>query len=457
MPLASFFFFRTDSSRNRIRPLVATLAYQLALNIPEARESISSAIEHDPLVFDRSFESQFTHLVIEPLRRLGHGSVSGNANAVQYPIVFIIDGLDECNERSAQTTVIRSIASLLESAKLPILFLVASRPENHLAMVFNSNKVHRILCRLALDHKYLPENDIRLFLQDKFAEIKETHPLADLIDPLWPVQDDIERLVKKSSGQFIYASVVVNFLSSANQNPAQRLKIVQGLQPAGKDTPFAQLDALYRHIFSTVGDLQSALRVLAYSILAEEEYTNVIERILHLPDGAVRVALADLASVLMCKNFVIKYLHASIPDFLLDPVRSQEYYISPAYWNAEFACHWYQEYKLGQFTILLLDLHIILMRITGRVGWIARVIKHLRNASPTPELRRHILHFQPTSSQMNLLFSALYRREVKELFIYLSAIEEMVRIILSLREIWNASLSTCIRHLKIIRKRTTTH
>ncbi len=101
--------------------------------------------------------------------------------------------------------------------------------------------------------KYLPDVDILRFLKDKFVEIKETHPLADMIDPRWPAEQDIHKLVAKSSGQFIYASVVIKFLSSPSQHPAQRLEIVQGLQPAGNDTPFAQLDALYRHIFSTVG------------------------------------------------------------------------------------------------------------------------------------------------------------------------------------------------------------
>ncbi|KAF8966225.1 hypothetical protein BDZ97DRAFT_1658024, partial [Flammula alnicola] len=31
LSIASFFFFRTDSTRNSIQPLIATLAYQLAL------------------------------------------------------------------------------------------------------------------------------------------------------------------------------------------------------------------------------------------------------------------------------------------------------------------------------------------------------------------------------------------------------------------------------------------
>lgn len=353
VPLASFFFFRTDSTRNRIKPLVATLAYQLALNVPEAREAISSAIEHDPLVFDRSFESQFISLVMDPLRKLGY--FTPNADTPEHPLVFVIDGLDECVDRKVQEMIVRNIAKLLGDTKLPILFLVASRPENHLMMVFNSRTVDRLLTRLALDDTYLPDADILRFLKDKFVEIKETHPLADMIDPRWPAEEDIHKLVAKSSGQFIYASVVIKFLSSPSQHPAQRLEIVQGLQPVGNDTPFAQLDALYRHIFSTVDDLQGALRVLAYSILAGETYTNVIERILHLSEGAVRIALADLTSVLVCQNFVIKYLHASLPDFLLDPLRSQEYYINPAKWHTEFARHWFSEYKLGAPTIAPFD------------------------------------------------------------------------------------------------------
>ncbi len=64
---------------------------------------------------------------------------------------------------------------------------------------------------------------------------------------------------------------------------------------------------------------------------------------------------------------------------------------------------------------------------TGRVGWIARLQTHLRNAIPTPELRKEILQFQPTLSQINFLLSnSSASSQIYELFQFLDAVEDLV-------------------------------
>ncbi|KAF8959316.1 hypothetical protein BDZ97DRAFT_1610639, partial [Flammula alnicola] len=248
LPLATFFFFRTDPTRNTSKPLVATLAYQLAINFPLTRKIIVEALDRDPLVFGRSFESQLKALIIEPLLQIRQQSDS-SANLTS-PFLIILDGLDECDGRDVQTNIIHAISDALRDTGLPLVCLIASRPEQQINMAFDSRKVTNIVTRLPLDNTYLPDEDIRLFLNDKFAEIKESHPFKHLIDSSWPPKDVAENIVEKSSGQFIYASVVINFVSSSRHHPVQRLEIVRGIRPARLDTPFAQLDALYMHIFS---------------------------------------------------------------------------------------------------------------------------------------------------------------------------------------------------------------
>ena len=68
--LASFFFFRWDSKRNTMMPLVATIAYCVARIIPGARELINTTIETDPLIFSCSVEVQFITLVMKPVQFL---------------------------------------------------------------------------------------------------------------------------------------------------------------------------------------------------------------------------------------------------------------------------------------------------------------------------------------------------------------------------------------------------
>ena len=42
---ASFFFSRNNPSCSTIKPLIATIAYQITLNLPDARDAILGAIE----------------------------------------------------------------------------------------------------------------------------------------------------------------------------------------------------------------------------------------------------------------------------------------------------------------------------------------------------------------------------------------------------------------------------
>jgi hypothetical protein len=103
-----------------------------------------------------------------------------------------------------------------------MLFLVVSRPEQTIRDTFNAEP----LCstkRLALDDSYRPDDDIKLFLQSRFDEIKQNHPWRDLLPPEWPSDSDLDRLVKKSSVQFIYASTVMKYLDSPYHRPLHHL------------------------------------------------------------------------------------------------------------------------------------------------------------------------------------------------------------------------------------------
>ena len=55
--LASFFFSRNDPSRSTANPLITTIAYQITLNLPNVRNAVLEAIEHDPLMTHLSFPS----------------------------------------------------------------------------------------------------------------------------------------------------------------------------------------------------------------------------------------------------------------------------------------------------------------------------------------------------------------------------------------------------------------
>jgi hypothetical protein len=326
--LASFFFSRNDPSRNNVNPLIATIAYQIILNIPQVRDTILGAIEHDPLIFSKSLAVQFKSLVVAPLQPLAE---AGHFNQPTSRRLIIIDGLDECSDPKVQRNIVEVIANAQRQHRLPLIFLFASRPEQHISLAFSTGILPNVTTRIALDESYLPNKDIQLFLTDKFQEIKSTHRLRAYIPPQWPLPDILNQLVRKSSGQFIYASTVIHYVSSIRHKPTDRLDIVLGIRPPQKDLPFAELDALYMHILASVENIEPILDILTVVFFSHYRLSlGELENFLSLQTGDVELYLGDLSSLVSIGPYQeVKILHASLTDFLMDPTRSKELWINP--------------------------------------------------------------------------------------------------------------------------------
>ncbi len=177
--VASFFFFRADSSRNTIDPVVATLAYQIIQLIPETKKYIVETIETNPLIFEHTLEAQLDLLIVRPLCLL-----QGSNHALN--LLLIIDGVDECDGETTQMDIIRTVAKILRFRNVPLIVLFGSRRENQLQMAFNSREMTAILNPIPLDDNYQAEEDILRFLNDSFDEIKQTHPDGGSLGTAWP-------------------------------------------------------------------------------------------------------------------------------------------------------------------------------------------------------------------------------------------------------------------------------
>ncbi|KAF8965444.1 hypothetical protein BDZ97DRAFT_782800 [Flammula alnicola] len=121
----------------------------------------------------------------------------------------------------------------------PLFFLIASRPEIHIRDAFNEPFHNSFTLRIVLDDAYRPDADIKLFLESRFRDIKQKHSSLSQLQPPWPSEPDIARLVQKSSGQFIYASTVMKYIDSQYYWPPDRLNVIFGLSAPGDDIPFA--------------------------------------------------------------------------------------------------------------------------------------------------------------------------------------------------------------------------
>jgi hypothetical protein len=330
--LANFFFSRSDPARSNSKSLITTISYQIAINIPGTREKVVAAIDRDPLIFQRSLEAQATAFIIEPLRE---PLEAGYFNAPTSRRLIIIDGLDECDPPAVQSSILEVISLLFRDYRLPLLVLVASRPERHLTHSFSTGSLPELHTTLALDDTYKPDDDIRLFLADNFRQVKATHPMKRHLDPSWPSDDVLSSLVKKSSGQFIYASTVVKYVSSIRHQPANRLNIILGIRPPRhvREMPFGELDALYTHIFASVEDMETVLLIVGTRLLSSSRYplmdAEALEDFFLLNRGDIEMLMGDLSSVITVSDIYpyLHMLHASLGDFLLDAARSKKFYI----------------------------------------------------------------------------------------------------------------------------------
>ena len=345
--LGSFFFSRNAPLQCSSERLFASIAYRMIQSILAIRGLILSAIEDD-LVFEKSLESQFLALIAHPLSSLLEAGTNGLET---FPPLIIIDGLDECMD-DTRREIIDVLVRVTKRCELPLIFLVTSRPEQDIVLAMDSVKVD--LARIPLDTEYWSNNDIEYYLCDKISEIRNTHPLRSTLPPSWPSDDDIQTLVFKSSGQFIYISTAVKYFSSSRHRPTWRLDVILGVIPPGpSDLPFAQLDALYRFIVNSTENPRLTARILTAVIFFSYQLPEVVDYVLSLELGDSRLLLSDLGAVVSMTergaDTQVKILHASLGDFLDDPARAGALYMNPGLIRADISrklLHFIQQPKL---------------------------------------------------------------------------------------------------------------
>ncbi|KAF8802680.1 hypothetical protein BYT27DRAFT_6753765 [Phlegmacium glaucopus] len=419
--LASFFFSRTAEGRNNGKKLIPTIAYQIAISFPTTREHIEQAVESDPSLVDKSLEAQIQSLIVQPLQ-LAYEAIPSE----QPPRLIIIDGLDECHDPKVQIHILHVLSEILRQNNLSLALFIASRPEHHLCAAFDMGHLNLLSTRLHLDDSFHPDDDIRQFLVDKFDDMKREHPFRSHIPDSWPSPDVIYNLVRKSSGQFIFASTVVRFVGSIHDLPGERLDIILGLSAQDEDSPFGELDALYSHIFSSVKGLKSALRILAFKMnegtnlnigttlnprFFETQAVFTIEQFLLLKEGEMRYCLANLDLVLIQvidDGCDLRFLHASLQDFLVDRSRSGRFHIDKEHAHADIAICYMKYYTMHKDRKNNIDL------------W-ACLSQHLRAAAPTDELRQEILQFDIMSAAMQKHY-VLYKRRDYESYEFLGEV-----------------------------------
>jgi len=350
---ASFFFSRNAPGRNNEISLITTLVYQLMVAIPEIRERVGKALETDPLLLSRSLEAQLQALVVNPLNSAALEE-QGIQTLRSRPTFIILDGLDECVDPKTQRYVLDVFVATITQLTVPLFVLIASRPEAIIRDAFNEPFLSSSTMRIVLDDTYHPDADIRLFLKSRFQDIIRKHPRLQQLQPSWPSDVDIELLVQKSSGQFIYASTAMKYLDVFSHWPPDRLDIIFGLSTSRDGTPFSELDIFYDYILSSVSKIEKITEILSFLLLVQfwKKTKTVVEDFLFLRRGEVDIILSDIHSLVSVpasddEQGELRIFHASLPDFLLDRSRSGRFYIDKAEASAKLTRYCMIHFKLS--------------------------------------------------------------------------------------------------------------
>ena len=136
----SFFFSRGKTGRDQGHFLFSTIAYQLALKVPGLRQHLNRIMLLDPTLHTKSMDVQLRTLIVDAFQNL--------SPLPQRPYLVIIDGLDECHDKAAQQSILRLMCESITVHKLPLRFLVGSRPESHIRTSFDQESLYTITHRV---------------------------------------------------------------------------------------------------------------------------------------------------------------------------------------------------------------------------------------------------------------------------------------------------------------------
>ena len=321
----SFFFSRGKKGRDQGHLLFSTIAYQLALKVPGLRQHVNRIMEIDPALPMKSMGIQLQTLIVDAFRCL--------SPLPQRSYLVIIDGLDECHDKATQQLILQLLCETITVHKLPLRFLIGSRPESQIRDSFDQESLYKITRRVVLDETFNPGRDIRVFLQDGFAKMCTKNPILSRVEQPWPGEGVIDLLVQRSSGQFIYAATVLKFVGADFCSPTKQLALILKPDP----TAFSDLDQLYTQILSVYPSSVNIVQILGIIIAFDEmNLPEVIEDIFGMEEGRLELVLQGLSSLMKEENlntgvnsYVISHFaHASFSDYLFDSTRSGSFHVN---------------------------------------------------------------------------------------------------------------------------------
>ncbi|CCO31634.1 hypothetical protein BN14_05681 [Rhizoctonia solani AG-1 IB] len=309
---ASFFCTRSLPDCRNVKLIFPTIAYQLARFSLPFRIALLQVLEQDPDVHTKLPRVQLQRMILQPLHSV--------ADSLPANIVVVIDALDECEDGSEVGQVLHIL--LERASDLPVRFLVTSRPEYHIRQKIRESGLHSQVVLHELDEKVV-EADIEVYLRTELKQLS-----------ISVTEQQIAELTKRAGALFIYAATAVRYIKGGNS--MDRLDAVLKTSSGEQETSIKtkEIDQLYEAVLASAmnEDLEQLekdqIQLVLHTVICAQEPLTVVALagLLGLTSARVEAALKPLWSVVRVSESSpedrVSTMHASFPDYMLNPSRS---------------------------------------------------------------------------------------------------------------------------------------
>lgn len=332
---ANFFFSKGRGDLGLATKLFSTIAIQLANVSPMLRAYLCEAIVENPTVVRQvSLLEQYDKLILRPMRMLR------DSGRQVYPLVIVLDALDECGNQDDIRLILRLLSSTKDLTTLKLRILLTSRPETPIRLGFRDmdSILHQDLILQDVAQSVI-QHDIYLFLRYELEQIRKRRDLgAD-----WPDERHLQVLVEKADGLFIFAATACRFIDGASYVSAEKRLSELVLNQTTSQLSTRYLDTMYLQVLqeSVTGEytaeeeeeVSEQFRHIVGSIVILYDTLSVtaLSSLLFGPSrGAIRPLLGVLSSLHSVLNVPedlsqpVRLLHPSFHDFLRDECRCHD-------------------------------------------------------------------------------------------------------------------------------------
>jgi len=217
LPCAFYYFRFGDQLKNSLSLFLLSIAFQIAVLIPEYRRRLIRMYEDGLNVQKAAPRLIWQKLFVSALFKVN----------LTHPLFIVVDGLDE----SESAPVLLKLLVDLADAKIPLRLLLVSRPTQAM-----SNGIERLSKRVTVTQMTLDNTaeDLRLYVAEEMDSMHGEDAFKEQI---------IARILDKADGNFLWVHLVVNEILQCHTED----EVIEALNQVPQD-----LEPLYERMDETL-------------------------------------------------------------------------------------------------------------------------------------------------------------------------------------------------------------